>query len=403
MRIIIDATAALSGGKVYLVNLLPHLALLAPEHEFIVFHTADLDVSSLQIPTPNFTFHATPLPPSNEQNWLWVSLLKVFWRLIIFPFHLWRLRPDVIFSNTGFGPLWRPSGAKLVLALHNAVPFLVELQHQEHSLLRRLRLAGLQWLISATLRRGDQPIVFSEELKRLVTTHNRKLANAVVIHHGIDWGASDRKALIEPSLLSGYGIRQPYLLYVSQFHRYKNVPRLLEAFALARRTLRPYSDELLLVLIGKPTDNEYEQEITRVVVSLDLQNCVKFIPGIRREKLKPFYRSALALVYPSLIENCPFAVLEALAFGLPIAVSRCSALPEMAGEAAIYFDPYDVNEMAEAMERLVWDEQLRDALSGKAIQQAAKFTWERAARQTLEVFENVVQSEPSTGSETHAT
>jgi glycosyltransferase involved in cell wall biosynthesis len=123
-----------------------------------------------------------------------------------------------------------------------------------------------------------------------------------------------------------------------------------------------------------------------------LQDRVTMIPGLKREQLKPLYRSAHGFIYPSLIENCPFAVLEALAYGLPIATSKFGALPEVAGEAAVYFNPYSVDEMAEAMERLVWDEILRGELSGLAIEQASKFTWEKTALQTLEVFEKVVRA-----------
>ena len=384
MRIVIEATAALSGGKVYLTNLLPQFAALAFQHEFIIFHNDDLNVQNLKISGPNVSFRSVNLPASNERNWLWVSVLKVFWRLFVFPWHLWRLRPAMVFSNTGFGPAWRPRGVKLALALHNSAPFHSELQKEEGSLVRRLRLAGLHWLLNATLRTGDCAIVFSQDLKQLAAARSPKLANAAVIYHGIDWGERERNAPPEVSVLGHYGVRQPYLLYVSQFHRYKNVHRLLDAFARMRD-----SAELSLVLVGKPADENYEQEIAKTIVRLGLETRVKMIPGVKREQLKPLYRSAHGFVYPSLVENCPFAVLEALAYGLPIATSRQSALPEMAGEAAIYFDPYSVEDMARAMERLVWDEALRGELREKAIAQAAGFTWEKTARQTLQVFEAI--------------
>lgn len=390
MRIVIEATAALSGGKVYLVNLLPQLAAIAPQHEFIVFHTSDLDTSSLKIASPNFTFCRVNLPASNERNWLQVSFFKLCWRLFIFPFHLKKLQADVVFSNTGFGPLWRPNGLGLVLALHNSVPFQPELQKEENSLIRRLRLLGLHWLIGLTLRQGDKAIVFSEDLQRLVRVRSQKLANATVIHHGIDWGEQERTVPLHLTPLASHGIQLPYLLYVSQLHRYKNVSRLLEAFGQLKARQNFATAEISLVLIGKPTDNTYEAEIAQCIDRLALQKCVHIIPGLKREQLIPFYRSAEAFVYPSLIENCPFAVLEAMAIGLPMAASRLGALQEMAGEAAIYFDPQNVNEMAEAMERLVWDEGLRGELHRKAIAQAAKFTWEKTARQTLAVFEQVV-------------
>lgn len=387
MRIVVEATAALSGGKVYLINLLPQFATIAPHHEFIVFHTADLDAPFLKITSPNISFRAVKLPASNEHNWLLISLFKLCWRLFIFPIHLLRLKPNVVFSNTGFGPLWRPCDVNLVLALHNSVPFQPELQKEEDSFLRRLRLLGLHWLIGLTLRKEDRAIVFSEDLQRLVGLRSRKLANPVVIHHGVDWGEKERNVPAEHSVLASFGITSPYLLYVSQLHRYKNVPRLLEAFEQMKTKAGDSATEVSLVIIGKPADKAYEEEIVNWIERLELQNCVHIIPGLRRDQLKPFYRSAIGFIYPSLIENCPFAVLESLAFGLPMATSRLNALREMAGEAAIYFDPRNVAEMAEAMGRLVWDENLRGELSRKAIEQAVKFTWAETARQTLAVLE----------------
>ena len=389
MRIVIEATAALSGGKVYLVNLLPQLAALAPRHEFIVFHTADLDAPSLKIANPNFTFRAVNLPASNERNWLLVSLFKLCWRLLIFPFHLKKLQADVVFSNTGFGPLWRPRNVKFVLALHNSIPFQPELQKEERSFIRQLRLLGLHWLIDLTLRQGDKAIVFSEDLRTLVCARSKKLVNAVVIYHGIDWGERERHSLDDVSFLATYGVKPPYFLYVSQFHRYKNVPRLVEAFGKLKSHRSLAASDISLVMIGKTTDNAYETEIAQCIDRLGLHKSVRMIPGLKRERLIAFYRFAESFVYPSLIENCPFAVLEAMALGVPIAASRLNALGEMADDAAIYFDPLSVDEMAKAMERLIWDEDLRGELSQKAIAQAAKFTWEKTARQTLAVFEQL--------------
>jgi glycosyltransferase involved in cell wall biosynthesis len=82
-------------------------------------------------------------------------------------------------------------------------------------------------------------------------------------------------------------------------------------------------------------------------------------------------------------------LLEALAMGVPIAAARMSALPEIAGDAAVYFDPYDPGEMAETMGRLIWDEKLRDELSRNAIARAESFSWGETACQTLQVFEQV--------------
>jgi glycosyltransferase involved in cell wall biosynthesis len=105
--------------------------------------------------------------------------------------------------------------------------------------------------------------------------------------------------------------------------------------------------------------------------------------------LLAIYGHALAFAHPSLAETCSFPLLEAIAMGLPIAAARMSALPEIAGDAAIYFDPREPSEIAEALDRLVRDESLREELRRKAIRRAERFSWEETARKTLEVFERI--------------
>ncbi len=379
MTILIEATAALSGGKVYLAQLLPRLAALAPETRFHVLHNEDFDPARLGLAgRENLSFHRVALPASDARNWLWVSLLKVFWRLFVFPRHWRRLGAEVAFSNTGFGPLWRPRGRRLVLALHNSMPFQPALHGEENSLPRRLRIAGLRLLLRATTRRGDLAIVFSEELRRLVRAALPALQTAV-IHHGIEWGEAERAAPIDPPTLARHGLRQPYLLYVSQLHRYKNILPLLDAFA----RLRPRHPDLSLVLVGQSADPGYRAEIDARIATLDLAPHVRLLDGCPREDLKPLYRAAAAAVYPSLAENCPFGLLEALAFALPLAASNASAMPEIAADAARYFNPHDPDDIAHTLHQILSDDRLQHDLRQRARSRAASFSWDRAAQLTL--------------------
>ncbi|MFN0087841.1 MAG: glycosyltransferase family 4 protein [Blastocatellia bacterium] len=378
MNIVVEATAALSGGGVYLTQLLPRLAAMAPRDRFIVYHTEDLDVAALGAAGGNLRFHRVALPASNARNWLPVGILKVLWRLFVLPLHWRRHRAEVVFSNTGFGPLWRPRGARLVLALHNSMPFQPALHGEENSLPRRLRIRGLRLLLGATTRPRDRAIVFSRELRRLVGEALPDLRTAV-IHHGIEWGAAERGEPLRTGGLERLGVRGPFLLYVSQLHRYKNVLTLLDGFA----RLRPRHPGLSLLIVGKPADPGYCAEIEARIAALRLHDAAILVPGLSREALKPLYRAAAAFVYPSLAENCPFGLLEALAFGLPIAVSNTSSMPEIAGPAARYFDPHDPESIARTLDDLLSDDALRTELREHAILRAGEFSWDRAAQQTL--------------------
>ncbi len=391
MRIVVDATAAVSGGEVYLDKLLLQFARLTPDHEFIVFHLGDFDDFASrhfnEQSNGRFQFRRVRLPFAKSRWWIGSSGLKMLWRLAVLPLHLRRLKPDLLFSNAGFGPGWKPAKVKSVLALHNSMPLRDELIADESSTLRRWRLVLLRRLMRRALRDSDGSIVFSEDTKRRVMDCFDDLSREpAVVYHGIDWG--ERELAAKSDGLRRFGIARPYLLYVSQFHRYKNVLRLLEAFA----RLSAKHPQLSLALVGAAADKTYWREVEAEIDRLKIRDRVKHVAVCPRDQLPGIYGNALAFVHPSLAETCSFPLLEAMAMGAPIAAARMSALPEMAGDAAIYFDPYDTEEMAEALDRLVWDEALRDELSRRAIARAQEFSWTETARKTLRVFERVVET-----------
>lgn len=387
MKILVDATAAISGGRLYLEKLLPQLAELHSNHEFLIFHTGDLDLLAGQMADGQFRFVRAAIPFLRDGQWAGASLMRLLWRKFVLPSHLRKFQPDLFFSNSGTVPRSKPAKTKTVIALHNCMPLNAELISEERSTVRHRRLKLLRRQMRKALRACDGSLAFSEDTRRQIAENFGALSHTPsVVHHAIDWGERERLAAIDLSGLRRLGVAQPYLLYVSQFHRYKNVLRLLEAFARLTQ-----HQQLKLVLVGAAADGAYWVEIENAIDRLNLRERVVHIPAGPREQLIALYRGALAFVQPSLAETCSFPLLEALALGVPAAAARQSALPEMAGEAAIYFDPYSVDDMARAMERLVWDEALRGELREKAIAQAAKFTWEKTARQTLQVFEAVGQ------------
>ncbi len=387
MKIVIDATAAISGGKLYLEKLLPQFAGLRSAHEFIVLHAGDLDRLADAIDDPRFQFLRAEIPFLKDGQWAGASILRMLWRKFVLPIHLRRLQPDLLFSNSGTVPLAKPAKTRTVIALHNCMPLNAELITEERSSMKRWRLQMLRRQMWQVLSACDGSIAFSDDTRRRIReSFGDLLHTPAVVHHAIDWGEAERQSVVSFDELQQRGIRQPYLLYVSQFHRYKNVVRLVEAFA----PVAVNHPQLQLVLVGAAADGSYWNEVTEKTAALGLTERVIHLPALPREQLIALYRGALGFVQPSLAETCSFPLLEALALGIPAAVANSTAMPEMAGEAAIYFDSQNVNEMAEAMERLVWDEDLRGELRRKAIAQAAKFTWEETARQTLAVFEQVV-------------
>jgi glycosyltransferase involved in cell wall biosynthesis len=387
MRILIDATAAMSGGKVYLAHLLPELARRAVGHELIVIHNGDfagLDA----LPDAAATVRLQQVAGLGARNdaWLGKAVLKLVWRLIVFPLDLRRLRPDVLLSNAGFVPGWKPRRLRVVLALHNSMPLRAELIADERSALRRWRLQLLRRLMGRAVRQSAATIVFSQDTRTRVRQCFAVAPERVsVVYHGMDWGAAERQTPVNEAALARLGLRRPYFLYVSQFHRYKNLLPLIEAFGqVAAR-----HPAVTLALVGDLADADYWREVEQRIAALGLRERIVHVAACERAALQSVYRGALAFVHPSLAETCSFPLLEALALGVPVAAARMSALPEIAGDAAVYFDPHRADELAAVLERLITDEPLRAELSQRAAARAEQFTWAAAAEQTLAVLEAV--------------
>ena len=160
----------------------------------------------------------------------------------------------------------------------------------------------------------------------------------------------------------------------------KNIPRLIEAFAQVRRA---YPALRLVVAGGAGAD---EPVVRAAVARHDLAAAVDF-PGVLPERLlQASYRDALALAYPSLYEGFGLPLLEAMSVGTPVIAAQVSSLPEVAGDAALLVDPFDVDALAGALEQVAGDEALRADLAARGYRRVRRFSWERAAQETLAVY-----------------
>ncbi len=153
MKIVVDATAAISGGKLYLEKLLPQLAEINSRHEFIIFHTGDLDLLAGQLASERFRFVRVAIPFLRDGQWAGASVLRLLWRKFVLPSHLRRIQPDLFFSNSGTVPRSKPAKTKTVIALHNCMPLNTDLIGDERSSVRRWRLK----LLRRQMRQGFGP------------------------------------------------------------------------------------------------------------------------------------------------------------------------------------------------------------------------------------------------------
>jgi glycosyltransferase involved in cell wall biosynthesis len=172
-----------------------------------------------------------------------------------------------------------------------------------------------------------------------------------------------------------------YILYVGGSDPRKNLERLLEAFSILLKKVQP----LILVVTGGM--GRRGKEIYQKIERLNLGENVVLTGHVSSQDLRLLYSGARLFVYPSLYEGFGIPVIEAMASGVPVITSNTSSLPEVAGDAAYFIDPYDVQALAGAMENVMGDKNLAVSLQAKGLERAKTFSWEKAARQTLEVYQ----------------
>jgi glycosyltransferase involved in cell wall biosynthesis len=178
---------------------------------------------------------------------------------------------------------------------------------------------------------------------------------------------------------NSYGLPFPYLLSVSNRKRHKNEFRLVEAFAKSG-----LGTEMHLVLTGNPT-----AELANCVARHHVTRLVHFTGIVLEEKLPSLYRGAEALIFPSLYEGFGLPILEAMACGTPVVTANITAMPEVAGNAALLVDPTSVEQIASAMARIASDSSLRQELRENGSARAAQFPWERTISGVHEVLRKI--------------
>lgn len=195
-------------------------------------------------------------------------------------------------------------------------------------------------------------------------------------------------------ILERYQIRYPFLLYAGSIRPQKNIPRLIEAFAVARSNLENHAGyrDLRLIIIGDEISRH--PDVRRAVIHSRVEQCVRFLGFIPFDTLRIFHELATAFVFPSLYEGFGLPPLEAMASGTPVIASSVSSLPEVVGGAAMLVNPENVFDIARGITEVLLNDQLREELIVKGRKQAASFSWARTAEEVLKVYRELGAQRP---------
>ncbi|HEX7300719.1 MAG TPA: glycosyltransferase family 1 protein [Solirubrobacteraceae bacterium] len=289
--------------------------------------------------------------------------------------HVWRMADragaDVLHSLGSTAPLL--GGARRVTTIHDLNYKLVPETHFG------LRGLGMRALVPAAARRSHRIIVDAASTKRDLVEHLGTVGDKIDV---VPLAAGPPQVAPVPEEALRAGLRlgtRPVVLSASAKRPHKNIAGLLEALARIPIDRRP-----VLVVPGYPTP--YEAELRAMAAGLGVRDDVVFPEWLEAADLEGLYALAACVVVPSLYEGFGLPVLEAMVRGVPVACSDRSSLPEVAGDAALLFDPEDVVAIASAIERLVGDRELADRLARAGRERAASFSWDRTATQTVESY-----------------
>lgn len=367
MRIAIDARKLHDFGiGTYVQNLLRQLARLDAGSEYVLLCRPD-DRDALNALGPNFrTIVDSSSPYSLREQ---VSI----------PTRLTNERVDVYHSpHYVLPPLVRcPS----VVTIHDCI----HLRFPQY-LPNRLAFAYAKTFMWWAAHRSARVLTVSEASKRDILHYfNIPEQKVTVIHNGLD----DRLRVPPPEaevhrVRERFQLDERFVLYAGNVKPHKNVERLIDAFHVLHTNGFPH---LKLLIIG--SDISKYAMLRRAIHTYDLHKYVRFLGFVSDETLAALYRLAAVFVFPSLYEGFGFPPLEAMAAGTPVVASNLSSLPEVLGDAALLVDPYDANAIAEAIRRVLVDDDLRRELSRRGLAKVQAYSWEEAARQVRRIYEEV--------------
>jgi glycosyltransferase involved in cell wall biosynthesis len=353
------------GMEVYARELIPALLDAAPHARFTAF------VNREAAATPGGPWGellpAVTVPVNARRREQWVLGEQT-----LLPLLAARAGVDVVHSLASTAPAW--GRFRRVLTVHDLIYARFPEAHPG------LRDRGMRVLVPLAARRSARVIAISHSTRRdlieLLGTPSEKID---VVPQG--FGAVRRApALPERDTRARFGLGdRPVLLALSAKRPHKNLLALIGALARIPSPRRP-----LLLLPGYPT--WHEAELRARAAALGVSADVRLEGWLDEPALEGLWALADAFVYPSLYEGFGLPVLEAMARGVPVACADSSSLPEVAGDAALLFDPRSEAAIAGAIERLLGEPSLAQSLRAKGAARAREFTWERTARRTLESY-----------------
>ncbi len=357
-----------AGVSHYIDQVVRRLPTAAPHDEWTIYIAPG--VAPLSQPAANIRFRQARLSTTNP-------LIRIVWEQVVAPVVTARDRSSAIFCPLNVVPLMARCPA--VVTIHD----LAFLRFPERFPVAKQRYLAALTRLSA--RRAAHILTVSEATRREVI---ELLAIPPAKVTATPNGRDEELAPLPAETVARFRVERElperFLLFLGTLEPRKNLTTLLRAYSQTRTSL----GVPLIVAGGK---GWLYEPIFKLVDELQLHEHVRFVDYVPREELGLWYNAATALVYPSLYEGFGLPPLEAMQCGTPVVTSNVSSMPEVVGDAAITFNPTDVEALASALLEVITNAELRDELRRRGLAQATKFSWDRTAQGTVEALYAVAQ------------
>jgi glycosyltransferase involved in cell wall biosynthesis len=381
LKIVIDVRRIRDFGiGTYIRNLVRELARLDCENQYVLVFRPD-DHAELPDLPGNFAraFYARPdTHPLSD---------------VTFSFFLRQLSPHLIHIPVHRVPLLMPR--PYVVTIHDLSSLLYaegrrwrrnwDLYRFRRGLLR----ASITIAVSAATRRDVETMlgIPGDRVRQIYEAPDPRFLEGCPVSDAFE--TAEAPAADPQAILERYQVNYPFILYAGTIRPQKNLPRLVEAFAVLRGDLEthPVYQNLRLIIIGDEISKH--PSLRRAVIETRVEEVVRFLGFVPVATLRVFYQAAAAFVFPSLYEGFGLPPLEAMACGTPVVASNQSSLPEVVGEAAVLVNPENVFDIARGLREVLLDPERRAGLI-----QRGYFSWAAAARQVLAIYREVAKARP---------
>ncbi len=319
---------------------------------------------------------------------------------LLFPFQLYKEKLDLMHFTHFNSPILYFK--KSIVTIHDITP----LHFPGHKMKSIVRKIGFRMVFFLSVKKAARIITVSKNTKSDIIKHFKIKENKInVIYEGAD---SQFKVITPTEIHSGVHsleckdfslnkinsyrlkpelqITKPFIFYPGVWRNHKNLVGLVKAFGILKNK---YKLNYQLVLGGK--EDPYYPEVRKTWEKLGLKKEIIRTGFIKQEELPLFYNAAKLFIIPSFYEGFGLIGLEAMACGTPVVSSNKTSLPEVLGDAAIYFNPNNPEEMAEKMKLVLTDKKLYNELREKGFKQIRKYSWKRMGKETMMIYEKILQ------------